>query len=249
MADAPHSPHRPGHVTGAALTFEDVTVRVDGREILAQVSAEVPDRDVTVVAGPSGAGKSTLLRLCNRLEVPTAGRVSYHGQDVATLDPLDLRRQVGMVFQRPVLFGGTVADNLRVADPSADVEALLSAVRLDPGLAGREAATLSGGEAQRLCLARSLVCRPHVLLADEPTSALDAEPRAAFERLVRRLSAEQGLVVVWVTHDLEQLWRMADHLIVLIGGRVAYDGPRPDRPEDAGPAGAFLTGVTVDASG
>jgi putative ABC transport system ATP-binding protein len=225
------------------LTFEHVTVVAPedpGRRILEDVDITLPASGVTAVAGPSGAGKTMLLRLCNRLDIPTAGRVLFYGRDVASLDPLRLRREVGMVFQRPVLFGGTVADNLRVADPGADIERLLGEVHLDSALAGREAATLSGGEAQRLCLARALVCRPRVLLADEPTSALDAEPRTAFERLVRRLSGE-GLAVIWVTHDLKQLWRVADHLVVLDRGRVLYSGLRPSRPEDAGAAAAFLT--------
>ena len=174
------------------------------------------------MAGPSGSGKTTLLRLCNRLEVPTSGAVYYHERDVQQLDPHDLRRRVGMVFQRPVLFEGSVRDNLRVAAPDLgddDYAAALERVSLDGALLGRVAATLSGGEAQRMCVARTLLTRPEVLLLDEPTSALNEEPKRAFERLTREL-AQQGVTVVWVTHDLEQLRRLDAEVIHLDRGRV-----------------------------
>src|SRR6266566_1605406 len=100
--------------------FRDVSVRFGDLTVLDRLSLDIHDRMVTVVAGPSGAGKSTVLRLCNRLEVPSSGAVEYRGQDVASMDPLSLRRRVGMVFQRPTLFGGTVRDNLRVARPDAN---------------------------------------------------------------------------------------------------------------------------------
>ena len=103
-----------------AFAFEDASVVVaDGSRILDHVVTTVAAGGITVIAGPSGSGKSTLLRLCNRLEVPTSGRVCFAGHDIAGLDPLAHRRRVGMVFQRPTLFAGTVRDNLRVADPDA----------------------------------------------------------------------------------------------------------------------------------
>ena len=175
-----------------------------------------------MVAGASGAGKSTLLRLCNRLEVPTSGTVSYRGHDLQDVDPLDLRRRVGMVFQRAVLFAGTVRDNLEVATPGLDEAGYAEAlerVSLDGSFLERQAATLSGGEAQRMCLARTLLTGPETLLLDEPTSALNAEPKLAFERLTQEL-AEQGVTVLWVTHDLEQLRRLGGRAIYLEGGRV-----------------------------
>ncbi|MGH9184035.1 MAG: ABC transporter ATP-binding protein [Acidimicrobiales bacterium] len=206
--------------------FEDVAVTVPGATVLEGVTAEVPGRGVTVVAGPSGAGKSTLLRLCNRLEVPSAGRVVLRGDDVAGLDPLALRRQVGMVFQRPALFGGTVRDNLAVAKPGAGDGVWATALEqaaLAPSFLDRRAADLSGGEAQRVALARTLVTGPEVLLLDEPTSWLDAGPRRTFERLARGL-AEGGVAVLWVTHDLAQLRRLADHVVVLDHGRLVLAG-------------------------
>jgi putative ABC transport system ATP-binding protein len=206
--------------------FEHVGVERDGTPLLHDISAAVPDHGITAIAGHSGAGKTTLLRLCNRLEVPSTGTVRFRGRDVCTLDPLWLRRRAGMVFQQPVLFGGTLRDNLAVALPGGNDETYARALRaaaLDPVLLQRSAATLSGGEAQRACLARTLVTGPEVLLLDEPTSALDAAPRTAFERLATELAAD-GMPMLWVTHDLAQLRRIADHVLVLGAGTVVYSG-------------------------
>ncbi len=187
----------------------------------------IPDAGITVVVGPSGAGKTTLLRLCNRLEVPTEGTVSFRGRDVAGLDPLELRRQVGFIFPTPVLLGGMVADELRVARSDAtdaDLAAVLERVELPAAFLGRAGDTLSTGEAQRVCLARTLLTDPEVVLADEPTASLDVGLRAGLERLTRRLAGE-GTPVVWVTHDLAQARRLADHLIAVIDGEIAAAGP------------------------
>jgi putative ABC transport system ATP-binding protein len=125
-----------------AFEFERVSIVRAGRWVLDEVTASIPAAGITVVAGPSGAGKTTLLRLCNRLEVPDEGTVCYRGQLLDELDPLLLRRRVGMVFQRPTPFPGSVADNLAVAHPDASADELgiaLKRVALDSGLLGQEA--------------------------------------------------------------------------------------------------------------
>jgi putative ABC transport system ATP-binding protein len=206
-----------------------------------QVTGAVPDEGITVLAGPSGAGKSTLLRCCNRLEAPDSGVVRFRGADVATLDPRQHRRRVGMVFQVPVTFAGTVLDNLRVADPDLGPDRaaeLLGRVHLDAGMAARDAGTLSGGEAQRMCLARCLATRPEVLLLDEPTSALDGHASTRLEALAVEL-CQEGLPLLWVTHDLRQMRRLADHLVVVLEARWAWDGP-PDATDHPGDVAAFL---------
>ena len=210
------------------FAFAAVGVRLGHQDVLADITLEIPASGVTAIIGPSGAGKSTLLRLCNRLEVPTEGQVRFDGTDLAAIDPLILRRQVGMVFQRPSLFPGSVRDNLEVADPQLDTAAavrLLERADLDATLLDREAATLSGGEAQRACVARCLATGPDALLADEPTSALDVTSRLALEQLARQL-ASTGVPVVWVSHDLGQVRRIADRVIVLERGLLRASGDR-----------------------
>jgi putative ABC transport system ATP-binding protein len=207
---------------GPLFEFEEVSVVADGFTILDRVTAQIPLAGITAVVGPSGAGKSTLLRLCNRLEVPSAGMLRFKGEALDGIDPLQLRRKVGMVFQRPTLFAGNVRENLEVAAPDLDLtdyEAALSQAALDPQLLERSAQDLSGGEAQRLCLARSLMAGPEVLLMDEPTSSVDRVARDAIEERSRQLNAA-GTAVVWVTHDLEQMRRLCDHAVVLVAGRV-----------------------------
>ncbi|HEV7534387.1 MAG TPA: ATP-binding cassette domain-containing protein, partial [Acidimicrobiia bacterium] len=153
------------------IEYRDVRVDGDDGPIVSGFSAAAPAGQLTAIVGPSGAGKTTLLRLLNRLDDPDSGAVLFGGRDVRSYDVLDLRRRVQVVGQVPVTFPGTVADNLgelylpprRHDDPRA----LLVRVGLDPALATREADRLSVGEAQRLCLARSLALHPEVLALDE----------------------------------------------------------------------------------
>jgi putative ABC transport system ATP-binding protein len=212
------------------LGFEGVAVTApDGTELLHGIDLEMWPGRLTVVVGASGSGKSTLLRLANRLEVPSVGRVVLEGTDVASMDPLVLRRRVGMVFQRPTPFPGSVADNLRVALPAADDATLseaLDRVGLGAAFLDRAADDLSGGEAQRMCLARTLLTEPRVVLMDEATSALDPAARTSVEALARQL-VDEGLTVVWVTHDLAQARRLAGDVVVLVDGRLA--GPAEAR--------------------
>lgn len=206
------------------LAFDGVSFAVDAdREILHEVSLSVAPAAVTVLAGPSGAGKSTLLRLGNRLDIPSAGSVRFRGEDSAAIDPRELRRRVGMVFQRPVPFAGAVRENLKVGAPLAGDEELartLERVGLEASVLDRVADDLSGGEAQRMCIARTLLTQPEVILMDEPTSALDHENRLGIEHLAKEL-AQEGIGILWVSHDLSQVRRIADHAVVLIDGRNA----------------------------
>lgn len=207
--------------------FEGVEVTAPQGPVLRGVDLEVPDRGVTVVLGPSGSGKSTLLRLCNRLEAPSVGTVRFRGADLASVDPLAHRRRVGMVFQQPTPFGGTVRDNLLVAAPDAgegDMAEALARAGLPARFLDRQASELSGGESQRACLARTLMAGPEVLLMDEPTSALDAAARSGLERLARAL-CDAGAPVVWVTHDLAQAGRIADTVVQMEEGRVVSAAP------------------------
>jgi UDP-glucose/iron transport system ATP-binding protein len=227
--------------TAPLFELQDVSLEIDGATILDHVDLTIAEGGITVLVGPSGAGKSTVLRLLDRLEVPTSGEVRFRGRPLGDLDVLALRRRVGMVFQRPAPFPGTVRDNLLVADPGADedaLEAALRAARLDAGFLDRPADDLSGGEAQRMCLARTLVTQPEVLLMDEPTSALDPEARRSLERTAIRLT-DEGRDLVWVTHDLDQARRLGGEIVVLVGGHIAGEAERA----------RFLRAGSADAPG
>lgn len=217
--------------------LDGVSVEVGAKRVLDDVDLTIPAGCLTVLAGPSGAGKTSLLRLLNRLDVPTHGTVTLRGTDLASIAATALRRDVAMVFQRPPLFPGTVAGNLRVtrADlTDSAVAAALVEVDLDPAIADQQSETLSGGEAQRMCFARALLNAPTVVLADEPTSALDPAPKRALEDLVLRL-VETGLSVVWVSHDAAQVRLLADHLVVIDGGRVRAQGSLDELVDDRDP--------------
>jgi putative ABC transport system ATP-binding protein len=201
----------------AEFQLEGVEVERAGRCVLGPLDLTIPADGPVVIVGPSGSGKSSLLRLLNRLDAPAAGTVRLDGADLAAGDVTALRRRVAMVFQKAVALPGTVADNLRVAQPSltnAEVGEALARVGLASELAERDARELSGGEGQRMCLARSLATGPEVVLFDEPTSALDPDNAARIEALALGL-ADEGIGVIWVTHDPDQRDRLARHVIEL----------------------------------
>jgi ABC-type methionine transport system ATPase subunit len=196
---------------------------VGGVEILKEINAHFPEGSISAVVGPSGAGKSTLLRAINRLVEPSEGEVYLDGRPTSGMDPLELRRRVGMVFQLPALFGDTVEDAVlygaRLAGKKADASKLLGVVGLDASLSGREPESLSVGQQQRVSIARALTLEPEVLLMDEPTSALDEAARNRIEDLVGELNADLGLTIVLVSHDLAQVERVADRVVLLAAGR------------------------------
>lgn len=208
-------------VAGVSPSFElrEVSVRRGGSLVLDRVDLVVPDAGVTVLTGASGSGKSTVLRLLNRLLVAESGTVAFRGTDVLDIDPCALRRRVGMVFQRPTPFAGTVLSNLNAATDLDEQAAavLLGDVALDSSYLDRDARELSGGEQQRVCLARTLSTAPEALLVDEGTSALDADATETLEQLVLGI-ARTGRPVLWVSHDLAQAERIADHRVHLERG-------------------------------
>jgi len=184
------------------------------------VSLSIPSGS-TALLGPSGSGKSTLLRLLNRLADPDAGVVRFHGTDVRELDPLELRRRVGLVPQLPAPVPGSVADNVqfgpRLGGREVDPEPPVRMAGLDSSFLDRDASRLSVGEQQRVMLARALALEPEVLLLDEPTASLDEDAKGAVERALRDLA---GVSLVLVTHDAGQAERLAERTIRLREGRV-----------------------------
>lgn len=208
------------------LRTENLTRSVGERTLVDGVSVAVVAREVIAVVGPSGSGKSSFLRLLNRLDEPTGGTVFLEGQDYRQIPPRRLRRRVGMLLQSPFLFPGTVAENLAYGPSSHGevlegdvIQELLTRVGLH-GYADREVSKLSGGEAQRVSLARTLANRPEILLLDEPTSALDEAAQLGVEELICTIIGEQGLTCLIVTHDNAQAVRMAKRALVMEAGRV-----------------------------
>lgn len=202
---------------------------------LDNINLNVPSGDLLALLGPSGSGKTTLLRIIAGLEQPDAGSVSYDGVDVTYTAPRE--RQVGFVFQHYALFRHlsvfeNIAFGLRIrktsnADVNSRVRELLHLIRLD-GLESRYPAQLSGGQRQRVALARALAVRPRLLLLDEPFGALDAKVRQELRQWLRQLHDEMHVTTVFVTHDQEEAFEVADHVVVMRGGRIEQSGSPQD---------------------
>jgi putative ABC transport system ATP-binding protein len=219
-------------VDAAPILQTEGLSRVVGDHVLVDnISIAVCRGELLVIIGPSGAGKSSFLRLLNRLDEPTGGRVLLAGQEYTTLPPRELRRQVGMVLQSPFLFPGSVGENISFGPrqrgeelPRERIEWLLEQVGLT-GYAQRDVGRLSGGEAQRVSLARTLANRPQVLLLDEPTSALDDLAEREVERLIQNIIAEQNIACLMITHDIPQAARLANRVMAMERGRMKALGP------------------------
>jgi ABC-type methionine transport system ATPase subunit len=229
------------NVTDPVLEVEHLSLTYPGQHglaaatILNDVSFSLARGHGLTVVGPSGSGKSTLLRCLNRLVEPTSGTVKFDGRDVRTLDPRELRRRVALVMQTPVLFEGTVKDNLRVrpADALGDfsvprLRRALAEVGLEPDRLEQDATTLSGGEKQRVTIARALLRDPQVLLLDEPTSALDPPNALLILAMISSLRKARGLSIVAVTHQSDLVRRLGGSLLYLVSGRVqAFESGTP----------------------
>lgn len=212
-------------------------VRYAGNDRMAvdDVSFAVESGSFAVLLGPSGCGKTTLLRTVNRLAPISGGRVLIDDADVAGLDPVTLRRSIGYAIQAVGLFSHmTVAQNVGIvpellgwerARIAARVDDLLEKVSLDPQRYRRRYPhELSGGEAQRIGVARAIAAQPRVLLMDEPFGAVDAIVRASLQDELLRIVRELSTTVLFVTHDVDEALRVADDIVVLRDGRVAQHG-------------------------
>lgn len=202
-------------------------------QVLKGVSVDIQKGEVFSIIGPSGQGKTTLLRLINMLERPSGGDIVFDGISYSeTGGDLTIRRRMGMVFQKPVAFSETVYDNIAKGlkyrkIPRDEIQRRVLKKLDEIGLAGyekRNATTLSGGEMQRVSLARVMVTEPDLLILDEPTANLDPLSTSGIEDLIRYYNLEYGTTVIMSTHDLIQGQRLADRIAVMMAGRIAQIG-------------------------
>jgi ATP-binding cassette, subfamily B, bacterial HlyB/CyaB len=222
------------------VTFEHVTFRyrVDGPEVLHDVTFSVPAGQMVGIVGLSGSGKSTLAKLAQRLYIPESGRILVDGVDLAVVDTAWLRRQLGVVLQENILFNGSVRSNIALADPAVPIQQVMFAAKLAGAhdfilelpegydtLVGERGSTLSGGQKQRIAIARALLTNPRILIFDEATSSLDYES----ERVIQNNMSEiaKGRTVFIIAHRLSTL-RRTNRIITIERGRVIEDGTHED---------------------
>ena len=230
----------------ALIVLDKLGKSYDGAPVLTGASLSIGKGEFVALVGGSGAGKTTLLKTINALIVPTTGRVSIDGADVADQPGPALRRRIGYVFQEVGLFPHmTVAQNIGITPSLLDwpadriaarVETLLDLVALPCEIAARLPAELSGGQRQRVGVARALAAEPSILLMDEPFGALDPVTRVALAEDVRRLHETLGLTTVMVTHDVGEALLTADRIVVMAEGRIIADAT----------PGALLAGAHPD---
>jgi subfamily B ATP-binding cassette protein HlyB/CyaB len=244
LGDILNTPTEPVYNPGRAalpairgdVTLEHVTFRyrIDGPEVLHDISLNVPAGQVVGIVGPSGSGKSTLAKLIQRLYVPESGRVLVDGTDLAQIDPAWLRRQIGVVLQENVLFNRSVRDNIALADPAIPMERVIAAATLAGAhefilelpegydtIVEERGSSLSGGQRQRIAIARALITDPRILIFDEATSALDYESERVIQSNMTRIA--NGRTVFIIAHRLSTL-RVADRVITIERGRLIEDG-------------------------
>jgi tungstate transport system ATP-binding protein len=228
-------------VSDLPVAFENTSLRVGDVHVLSDIDLVLGAGAPTILLGPNGSGKSTLLRLAMGLVAPTSGRVAWGGR-------AEPGERLAMVFQRPMMLRRTAAANIAYALPKRDdarVMDLLTEVGLAP-LAKRPARKLSGGEQQRLALARALARNPEILFLDEPTASLDPAATKAVEDIVQQI-ASAGVKIVMATHDIGQARRLAGDIVFLARGRLVEHAQAqrfftsPTTPE----AAAFLRGDLV----
>ncbi|WP_427384444.1 ABC transporter ATP-binding protein [Janibacter sp. G56] len=215
------------------IRFEGVTKKYpDGTVAVEDLDLEAADGEITVLVGPSGCGKTTSLRMINRMIEPTSGRITIDGVDVQDQDAAQLRRGIGYVIQHGGLFPHHTIERNIAAVPlllgtdkraaRARAHELLELVGLSPDVARRYPSQLSGGQQQRVGVARALAADPPIMLMDEPFSAVDPVVREQLQEEFRRLQAELGKTIVFVTHDIDEAIKLGDRIAVLrVGGRLA----------------------------
>ncbi|WP_416350284.1 ATP-binding cassette domain-containing protein [Mammaliicoccus lentus] len=213
------------------VEFKNIGYEIEGSTILNKVNGKIYQGKITTIIGPSGAGKSTLLSFINSLNSPTEGDIFIDGHLINEYEAIKLRRKVQLVSQEATMINGTVKDNLELpltlqnrTMTDKEAEGFLKDVDLPISFLNKNSKELSGGEKQKLSLARSLVTKPSVMLLDEVTSALDRSSVEAIESLLTLINKKHDVTMIWITHDVNQAIRMSDYIWVMMNGEVVETG-------------------------
>jgi len=217
------------------LRLRDVCKSFGTREILRGISLEAEGGRISCIIGPNGSGKTTILRIADLLEAPDAGEIAFNGDDVLALGPeerIEYRRRMAMVFQQPALYDLSVYDNVAIGLRIRGIDKVVAGKRVEEALKAvnlydlrsARAHSLSGGEAQRLCLAGAMVVEPEGLLLDEPTANLDPANTIIVEEIIREYASVKKGIVVFTTHNMFEAKRLADRILFLMEGRAIEEG-------------------------
>ncbi|SDC32230.1 phosphate ABC transporter ATP-binding protein, PhoT family [Pelagirhabdus alkalitolerans] len=214
-------------MTQPIIKLKNISYKLENTLILNNISGAIDTGTMTSFIGPSGSGKSTLFRLLNGLKTANSGHIYIQNKSIDTFDPIELRQLVGIVLQEAIMIKGTVYDNLSIPTQLKDetlseekAKELLTLVNLDPSILMQDARTLSGGQKQKVSIARTLVNQPTILLLDEITSSLDPVSQKAIESLVKDLHSRLGLTILWITHSIEQAKEVSESIWIMKDGQV-----------------------------
>ncbi|MBM7633147.1 phosphate ABC transporter ATP-binding protein [Geomicrobium sediminis] len=216
----------------AAIQFHEVNFATKELTILKSITGSFVRGGITTLVGPSGAGKSTLFRLCNGLLSASSGGIWIDGIAIDDYEPVQLRREIGIVLQSATMIAGTVRDNLEL--PRAlqgesltdnEAEEYIKVVGLGKEFLTRNSHDLSGGQKQRVSIARTLVNRPKILLLDEITSSLDRVSTQEIEELIVHINQHYKTTVIWITHHLDQALQIGTYTWVMMDGKLVESGP------------------------
>ena len=214
-----------------AIHFNNVNYSIEDNQILRNITGSFPEGKITTLVGPSGAGKTTLLKLCNGLLSPQSGEIFIKDKEIGSFEPVDLRRKVGMALQSAPMVGGTVYKNLALPLElsggkldSKEAESLLQDVGLEAKFLDRKITELSGGQRQKVSIARTLVNKPEILLLDEITSSLDRTSLKEVEELIALINRKFGTTIIWITHNLQQALDIGNYTWVMMDGEVVETG-------------------------
>lgn len=214
-----------------AVHFKHVDYSVEDIHILRNITGSFPAGKITTLVGPSGAGKTTLLKMCNGLLSPAAGEIYINGISIDQYEPVELRQLVGIALQSAPMVAGSVYDNLDLPLAlqnkkldEAEAFSLLEDVGLEKEFLQRSVKDLSGGQRQKVSIARTLVNKPQILLLDEITSSLDRTSLKEIEELIVKINRKYGTAIIWITHNLQQALDIGDFTWVMMDGEVVETG-------------------------